>query len=1052
MRNNITIMIRTALRATVGLLLTGALVASPPPPTNPANATTNTTSSVAVEYSTEPVEEHETLTPQLNPTNPDVIPTKLLAIPFTTTTPNQITNLINQIGHGAKLQVNPAENDPQTLVQINVPESEGEYIAEELTNSGLFRAVDYDSTGIESFGYTSNPNDPVFNGNIPGIPGPYWPENYPGWENRPFPGANFQPLWGMLGQAGPWDSAPIAVIDSGFYLNHEDLQGNTSIIPVWDYGQNRASVYPVEGTDGATHGTSVLGMIAATANNGKGGLGAAWDSKILLYKTDDANGVGLVSASVSAIHAATAAGAKVLNLSWGIDSPSTILQAAIEDAEAHEVVVVTSAGNRGGFMGSPTQWPAAYDTVLSVTGSMPDGTAMQSATHNSTVDLAAPGDYLVTSLKPPSQYTLMLPGTSFASPLVAAAAGLMLRWRSGLRPSLVKAVLRASAHDVAPAGWDIYTGAGVLDAAAAVDLAKRVPSVNTAVTAVSAVAGSRVDVPLNVSGEGSISLAVSGGGLAGWQVSKTGTVWHLTGTPTLAGDTTVTVTASNATGVPDRLVLPVTVSPAAVASLDLSVAKAVMWADDQVSPVVAGFDRFGNRASTDGVSLVYPPGMSGCGFPAGQAPARRVCEVRAKLGSVTSPSVSVEVFDRSMLGLSVSGQLWAGGVLRVGWVDWWPGVVGEFSWRVDGQLVGTGLVETLDRLGEVTVAGKASYKGLVADLVAGVSVVAWPTATTCSVSPPVIRVGETATVKVVTGLADTAGGVPGVDVPVVVGDVWIEQAGNSRLMMPLTNGEQMFSLVGSQDYDSGPDVTVGTHELVCRFTGGVNTTSSQTTTTLTVLPAQTNPSREPSSEPSLEPSSEPSVQLPATPSVGVSPSQPPNSGSPSAVVSPSVSPTVSPGGEPAMCRLNGVLVDCELMWAGKLCRTMNGGYVPCEPQTTQPSSASASPQASSSTGSRLTKAKVKVTVKPAGKGRVRLVVKAAGLSKTALTGRVRVKFGSTSKTVKVKGSRTGVGSRLVKVPAKYGKAHAGRKVRLPVRWLGTKQTVAGLYKPWVRLR
>jgi hypothetical protein len=64
--------------------------------------------------------------------------------------------------------------------------------------------------------------------------------------------------------------------------------------------------------------------------------------------------------------------------------------------------------------------------------------------------------------------TMSISGTSFATPIVAAAAAWIWTANRGLDASQVDALLRETARDAARPGPDTRTGAGVLDLAAAV--------------------------------------------------------------------------------------------------------------------------------------------------------------------------------------------------------------------------------------------------------------------------------------------------------------------------------------------------------------------------------------------------------------------------------------------------------------------------------------------------------------------------------------------------------------------------------------------------------
>ena len=58
-------------------------------------------------------------------------------------------------------------------------------------------------------------------------------------------------------------------------------------------------------------------------------------------------------------------------------------------------------------------------------------------------------------------------GTSAAAPFVAGTAALVLARRPRLAPEQVRALLRRTARDLGPPGWDVAYGAGLVQPAAA---------------------------------------------------------------------------------------------------------------------------------------------------------------------------------------------------------------------------------------------------------------------------------------------------------------------------------------------------------------------------------------------------------------------------------------------------------------------------------------------------------------------------------------------------------------------------------------------------------
>ena len=153
-------------------------------------------------------------------------------------------------------------------------------------------------------------------------------------------------------------SITVAVVDSGVRGNHEDLTG--TVLPGIDY---------VDHTDGRQdpngHGTHVAGIIAATANNGKGIAGGAPGVKILPVRVLDASGSGYSSNVAQGIIWATDHGARVINLSLGGITASSGTRGAIKYANSKGAVVLAAAGNDGDGMNQPL-YPAAFPETIAV--------------------------------------------------------------------------------------------------------------------------------------------------------------------------------------------------------------------------------------------------------------------------------------------------------------------------------------------------------------------------------------------------------------------------------------------------------------------------------------------------------------------------------------------------------------------------------------------------------------------------------------------------------------------------------------------------------------
>ena len=296
----------------------------------------------------------------------------------------------------------------------------------------------------------------------------------------------------------------VAVIDSGVAADHPELRDAI--------GSGRSFVRSSWRTDTNGHGTFVAGQIAAAVNNGMGIAGLAFQAELMIAKVVRADGTISPEAEARAIRWAVDNGARVINISFGgtryndagRDAYSAVEAAAVRYAVDEGVLVVAAVGNGDNAPREPwdyANYPAALPHVLGVSaigrdGGVPDF-SNRDAVYN---DIAAPGEDMFSTLPRTltadrvscalQGYSECGPfefrrgdGTSFAAPLVTAAAALVLGERPYLRPNQVAWVLERSARDATALtgcrrcwnGRDDHTGWGVLDVTAAIDSLSWVP-------------------------------------------------------------------------------------------------------------------------------------------------------------------------------------------------------------------------------------------------------------------------------------------------------------------------------------------------------------------------------------------------------------------------------------------------------------------------------------------------------------------------------------------------------------------------------------------------
>jgi type VII secretion-associated serine protease mycosin len=249
----------------------------------------------------------------------------------------------------------------------------------------------------------------------------------------------------------------VAVLDSGVDADHPDLRGQ--VLPGADF---------VDGsTDGrydfVGHGTTVAALIAGHDDR-TGVVGVAPNARILPVRVLDAQNRYADSTLVAdGLRWAVDQGADVVNLSLGGTDPSDALGKAVRYAIAHDVVVVACTGNV--HPGEPERvwYPARDNGVIAVAGMTGDSLWSGSITGPQTV-LTAPAVDMV-GARPGGYWRVE--GTSFAAPLVAAAAALVRsRWPELSADNVVNRLIR-TAHDLGTPGRDDVYGFGEVDALAA---------------------------------------------------------------------------------------------------------------------------------------------------------------------------------------------------------------------------------------------------------------------------------------------------------------------------------------------------------------------------------------------------------------------------------------------------------------------------------------------------------------------------------------------------------------------------------------------------------
>jgi thermitase len=283
---------------------------------------------------------------------------------------------------------------------------------------------------------------------------------------------SMEPFLNRISAPGGWaaatstNAAPtIAVIDTGFALNHQALAGRWDGLG-WDFIHNDSS--PMAGTDnpngaGVFHGTMTAGLAGLLNAN----------AQIMPLQAMSDDGVGYTDEIAAAVTYAADNGAKVISLSLGSSSDDPYLHQQIDYAISRGVLVVAAAGNSGCDCLS---YPAAYPEVLSVGATDSADNRAGFSSYGSNLDVMGPGtagdvcSAFYTAGNPTSAYSCSYSGTSFSTPLTASLAAMLIQQEPGITPSQLIATIDQTADKVAGMGgqYDSLTyGYGRIDVARA---------------------------------------------------------------------------------------------------------------------------------------------------------------------------------------------------------------------------------------------------------------------------------------------------------------------------------------------------------------------------------------------------------------------------------------------------------------------------------------------------------------------------------------------------------------------------------------------------------
>ncbi len=422
----------------------------------------------------------------------------------------------------------------------------------------------------------------------------------------------FNNLWGLhnVGQTGgtndvdidapeAWNSntgsssVVVGGADTGVDFNHPDLNDNIYINPGeipgnfidddlngypddvrgWDFFFNDS-----DASDDGDHGSHTAGTMSAEGNNGQGISGVSWSSKILALKIGSGASIS-ASAAVAAqayiynlkTRLTNPANVRAVNHSWGGSGFDPSMNFYIGLCNDANIMTVCSSGNNNSNNDASPRYPSSYDQPNVIAVANMTSTGNREFTSNwgaFSVDLAAPGTDVLSTIRVSSGSYAFFTGTSMAAPHVAGAVAVLAAVSpSSTAVQIKNAILQSVDPRAAFAGITV-TG-GSLNLNGAINRLAVPPAPNTPDLTAGSDTGqfsndnitSDNTPTFNGSGpQGNTIKIYANGNLVGQAVIPPTQIFNVTTSPLADGPYNITATLTNAVGEgPASGALPVTI-------------------------------------------------------------------------------------------------------------------------------------------------------------------------------------------------------------------------------------------------------------------------------------------------------------------------------------------------------------------------------------------------------------------------------------------------------------------------------------------------------------
>ncbi len=290
------------------------------------------------------------------------------------------------------------------------------------------------------------------------------PNDYLNFSNSHLEIINIRDAWDLTTGNS---SVSIAVLDDGFLLNHEDLNGKvyagSTDIPGngidddnngyiddnqgWDASDidNDPSL-PASNLQFFQHGTAISGIIAAKTSNTIGVSSIGYNCTYIPVKIkNDASATTALTHAIEGLEYAIASDAKIICMAWASMDSSQTFQLLCDVGFNNGKTLVAAAGNTGSDI---ALFPASYNHVISVGATNANDVASAYSSYNSKVDVMAPGNNITSCSSTGVNQYEVIQGTSASAAIASGIIGLMLAKNPSMTPDELENCLKNGSKNI----------------------------------------------------------------------------------------------------------------------------------------------------------------------------------------------------------------------------------------------------------------------------------------------------------------------------------------------------------------------------------------------------------------------------------------------------------------------------------------------------------------------------------------------------------------------------------------------------------------------------